>query len=163
MEKHINENFSQFQFETQASLGIGMSFTAKEFLAAQKIRSYAMRQIETLFREEVDVIVSPATSSIAPKIQKDALAFGESDPEQTARLMNYIIHGNITGIPAIVFPCGYDDDKGLPISLQVQAPHWREDLLFRIAKVSESLLPNGWLKPPTYVDILGDALDTNKA
>jgi len=162
MEKHVNENFSQFQFETQASLGIGMSFTAKEFLAAQKIRSYAMRQIETLFREEVDVIVSPATSSIAPKIQKDALAFGESDFGQTARLMHYIIHGNVTGIPAIVFPCGYDDDKGLPISLQVQAPHWREDLLFRIAKVSESLLPNGWLKPPTYVDILGAALDIDK-
>ena len=70
-----------------------------------------MQQIETMFRKEVDVIVSPATSSIAPKIQKDVLAFGESDFEQTARLMNYIIHGNITGIPAIVFPCGYDDDN----------------------------------------------------
>ena len=161
MDTHIQEHFTELQLETQASLSIGLAFTGKEFLAAQKIRAYAMRQIESIFREEVDVIVSPATSSIAPMIQKDAVTYGESDIEQTTRLMKYIIHGNMTGIPGIVFPCGYDDVSCLPISLQVQAAHWREDLLFKIARALESLLPNGWLKPSTYVDILGTALEVD--
>jgi len=153
-------NQSDFQGETQASLAFGGSFNAKEFLAAQKIRAYAMRQVEELFHNKVDIIVSPATASIAPEIKADTLTHGESNMEGTAYLMRYIIHGNMTGIPGIVFPVGYDVDTGLPISVQVQAAHWREDLLLRVARVAEGLLPKGWSKPSTYIDVLGSVENT---
>ena len=71
------------------------------------------------------------------------------------RSSNDVIHGNLTGIPAIVFPIGYDDETSLPISLQIQAAHWREDLLLNVAKESEGILKNGIEKPTVFVDILG--------
>lgn len=112
-----------------------------------------MDHIETLFRDQIDVLLSPATAQVAPEIQSDVLAYGESNLNQTANLMKYIVHGNFTGIPGLVFPIGYDE-QGLPIALQLQAAHWREDLLFYMAKIGEQgLLPQGWNKPEGYHDV----------
>ena len=111
-----------------------------------------------LFKDKMDVLLSPATAMIAPKIEKDTLSHGESNLNQTAALMKYMLMGNMTGIPGIVFPIEYDNDgdvgeaTGLPISILLQASHWREDLLFRLARVgSEGLLPNGLKKPTGYI------------
>lgn len=71
--------------------------------------------------------------------------------------MRYVIHGNFTGIPAMVFPISYDDETGLPISLQIQSAHWREDLLFHVAQESQCILKGGIAKPAMFVDILGES------
>ncbi|GFH51217.1 hypothetical protein CTEN210_07693 [Chaetoceros tenuissimus] len=155
LEPYMRKHMNKFQLESQVSLLIGKTFTAREFLAAQRVRSFAMKHIEKLFRDEVDIILSPATAITAPKIEKDSLAVGEYDPIQTSKLMKFIIHGNMTGIPAIIFPCDYDK-KGLPISLQAQAGHWNEDLLLRFAHEGRRLLPRGMKKPVHYVDVLGN-------
>ena len=56
----------------------------------------------------------------------------------------------------LLSPVAYDDDTALPISLQIQAAHWREDLLFHVTKESQDILRrhNGVAKPALYVDIL---------
>ncbi len=158
MEEHVNKRLSSFQPETQVMLKFANNFTNKEFFAAQRVRGYAMKHIEELFRNEIDVILSPATASIAPKMKDDVRLYGELNLKQTADLMRFIIHGNLTGIPGIVFPIGYDCSSSLPISLQIQGPHWREDLLFRVAKIGQELLPNGILKPETYVNTLEESI-----
>ena len=38
---------------------------------------------------------------------------------------------NYTGFPAIAFPCG--KSNGLPLSIQLVAPHFRDDLLIKVA------------------------------
>jgi len=148
MENYYNSShFYALSPETRVSLTIGKSWTASEFLASQKIRSFAMHHIEEMFKNKVDVILSPATPCVAPLFKKDAMRCGESNLAQTSALMRYVIHGNLTGIPAIVFPIGYDVETSLPISLQIQAAHWREDLLLHVAKQSEDILKNGIEKP----------------
>ena len=114
-----------------------------------------MQQIEDLFRNKVDVILSPATPCCAPLFEKSARPRGESNLAQTTALMKYVIHGNLCGIPAIVFPIAYDEETSLPISLQLQAAHWREDLLFRVADASRGVLKDGIAKPELFIDILG--------
>ena len=162
MESYYNSShFYALSPETRVSLTIGKSWTASEFLAAQKIRSYAMHHVEELFKNKVDVILSPATPCVAPLFKKDVIKCGESNLAQTSALMRYVIHGNLTGIPAIVCPIGYDDETNLPISLQIQAAHWREDLLLHVAKESEGILKNGIEEPATYVDILGEGHGAN--
>jgi len=158
MEEHLKDYSKDLAGETICALSYGRSFTGREFLAAQKIRKFAMSQVEDLFRnDKVDIILSPATPCPAPKIKEEILTLvsGELDSIQTTTLMRYVIHGNMTGIPGIVFPIDYDKETGLPISLLIQAAHWREDILFRIAKEAESLLPMGWNKPTSFVDVLG--------
>ena len=155
VEKHYQSNrFYEISPESRVSLAIGKSWTSSEFLAAQKIRSFAMTHIEDLFQNKVDVIISPGTPCCAPVITDDVKVCGESNLSQTGALMRYVIHGNFTGIPAIVFPIAYDDETSLPISLQVQAAHWREDLLLHVAKYSQDLLINGIAKPSKYINVL---------
>ena len=114
-----------------------------------------MHQIEDLFKNKVDVILSPATPCCAPQFKEEVKSHGETNLVQTCTLMKYVIHGNLTGVPAIVFPIAYDEETSLPISLQIQAAHWREDLLFRVARESHGILKEGIAKPTIYADILG--------
>lgn len=160
MDRHYHSsNFNRMCPETRVSLAIGKSWSSTEFLAAQKVRTYAMKHIEDLFHKKVDIIVSPATPCCAPVLKKDALSHGESNLAETGTLMRYVIHGNFTGIPAIVFPIDYDDETSLPISLQLQAAHWREDMLFHVASKSQGILKSGIAKPSIYVDVLGNSND----
>lgn len=152
---NIRNKIGLFQPETQSMLSFANNFTNQEFLAAQRVRGYAMRHVEELFRDKVDIIVSPATACTAPEMKDDTKHYGELNAHQTLNLMKYIVHGNFTGIPGIVFPISYDKSTKLPISLQLQGPHWREDLLFRVAMVAEGVLANGISKPSKYVDTLG--------
>jgi Asp-tRNA(Asn)/Glu-tRNA(Gln) amidotransferase A subunit family amidase len=155
MEQHYHSpHFDEMCPETRVSLALGKSWSGSEFLAAQKVRSFAMKHVEDLFQNKVDVIVSPGTPCCAPILKADALSNGESNLSETGALMRYMIHGNFTGLPAIVFPIAYDDETSLPISLQVQAAHWREDLLFRVAEKSQNILTNGVRKPTMYVNVL---------
>ena len=155
IEKHYRcDQFYEMSPEIRVSLAIGKSWTSSEFLAAQKIRSFAMSHIEDIFQNKVDVIISPGTPCCAPVLKDDAKFCGESNLAQTGALMRYVIHGNFTGIPAIVFPIAYDDDTSLPISLQVQAAHWREDLLLHVANHSQEILMNGMAKPSVYINVL---------
>ena len=47
---------------------------------------------------------------------------------------------NIYGNPAIALPAGLASD-GLPVSLQVLAPHFREDLLLDVGLIWERMHP----------------------
>ena len=161
MERHYKDHINELSPETRVSLAIGKSWSSTEFLAAQKVRSYAMQQVEDLFENKVDILLSPATPCCAPILRDDALSHGESNLAETSALMRYMIHGNLTGIPALVFPIAYDDETSLPISLQIQAAHWREDLLFHVAGESKGILKNGIAKPTIYVDILGGGDDND--
>lgn len=148
---YFKENVNNYSGEMQCTLALAGSLTSLDYLAAQKVRSLAMKKIEDLFKTQMDVWISPATAILAPKIQPDVLAEGESNLSQTTALMKYMIHGNFTGIPGISFPVDYDDETGLPIAIQLQAAHWREDLLFRLAKVGQNLLSNGFKRPSGYI------------
>ena len=149
-----SDQFDEMCPETRFSLSIGKSWSSSEFLAAQKVRAFAMQHIEDLFKNKVDVIVSPATPCIAPVLKDDALSCGESNLSETSALMRYMIHGNFTGIPGIVFPIAFDTETFLPISIQVSSSHWREDLLLRVAADSQGILKNGVAKPSIYVNVL---------
>ena len=157
MERYYSSpHFNQMSPETRVNLAIGRSWSSAEFLAAQKVRSFAMNHIEDLFQNKIDVIVSPATPCCAPIFKFDAFCHGESNLSETGALMRYMLFGNFTGIPAIVFPIAYDDETALPISLQIQAAHWREDLLLYMADKSQEILESGVAKPSIYVNVLGD-------
>ena len=50
--------------------------------------------------------------------------------------MRYAFPANLTGLPAISFPVGYDP-AGLPIGMQAMGRHWEEATLLRIARAAE--------------------------
>ncbi|CAJ1966505.1 unnamed protein product [Cylindrotheca closterium] len=155
--KYCHEHMNKFTPESRIGITLGQSFSSCEFLAAQKVRRYAMHTLEEAF-SQVDVILSPATGCTAPEVPKSVEKYGQSNLSQTANLMRYVYHGNLCGIPGVAVPVGYSEKnkasgiKELPISLLIQARHWEEDTILKVARCCESNVSHK--KPKVYYDIL---------
>jgi aspartyl-tRNA(Asn)/glutamyl-tRNA(Gln) amidotransferase subunit A len=95
---------------------------------AQKVRTLIKGDFETAF-EQVDLIACPSAPTTAFEIgahKGDPLAMYLEDV--------FTLPASLAGVPGISFPVGFDG-KGLPIGMQLIAPHFREDVLFRATHV----------------------------
>ena len=92
----------------------------------------ARHQIKSAFQHQaqtIDVWLMPTTPTTAFRIgekTKDPVAMYQSDV--------FTVSANLAGLPAMNVPAGCDDD-GLPLGIQLMAPWWREDSLFRTAQI----------------------------
>ncbi len=93
---------------------------------AQKVRTLIRGDFERAF-EQVDVIAAPVAPTTAFKI-------GEHRDDPLAMYLEdvFTLPANLAGVPGLAFPVGFDS-QGLPVGMQLMGPHFREDLLFRIA------------------------------
>jgi hypothetical protein len=64
--------------------------------------------------------------------------------------MCFAFSGNLSGLPAISFPLGYDENK-MPAVMQAMRRHWGEHILLRIAYSVEQ--PMDRKKPDLYFSI----------
>jgi aspartyl-tRNA(Asn)/glutamyl-tRNA(Gln) amidotransferase subunit A len=78
--------------------------------------------------DEVDIVVTPTSPSPAWKIGEKI-----NDPLQMYLEDIFTVPANLAGLPAISIPSG-TTKAGLPLGLQITAPHFREDLLFSFGK-----------------------------
>ena len=83
--------------------------------------------------QECDVIISPVTPTPAWPLGS------KSDPLSMYLTDILTIPTNLAGLPGMSLPCGFSHN-GLPIGLQLQAGHFREDLLLRAAATIEERL-----------------------
>ena len=89
--------------------------------------------------EKADVIITPTTGIPAPPIPEKALPHGDSDLSTLIEIMRFVTPGNLTGLPTISFPVGYNE-KNLPIGMQAIGKAWDEETLFRMALASEQFV-----------------------
>lgn len=123
---------NQFGPLTRANLLLARSINALEFMSALKARDYIMKVFDGIF-SDVDVIITPTTAMVAPEIEE----IPTSDLASVGKIMKYAFLGNIAGIPAITLPVGYTKNS-LPVGIQFMADHWREDILYRVARICEA-------------------------
>lgn len=97
---------------------------------ATKVRQLIKKEYEKVF-EEVDVLMGPVSS-------EGAFLFGSKTEDPLAMYLAdaLTVPVNIAGVPAISVPCGMTTNN-LPVGLQIIAPHFREDLMFRAAAAYE--------------------------
>lgn len=100
------------------------------YLRASRVRALIRRDFEKVF-EKVDLVVCPTSPTTAFKI-------GERIEDPLTMYMSDVltVPASLAGLPAINVPVAIDG-KGLPIGLQIIAPPFREDLIFRLAKAVE--------------------------
>ncbi|KAH9605457.1 hypothetical protein KSS87_008328 [Heliosperma pusillum] len=135
---HCEEgNCSKLTYDTRTNLALFRSFSATDYVAAQRFRRRIMYYHMELFKK-VDIIVTPTTGMTAPVITPSALEFGESNLQVSGYLMRFVVAANLLGLPAISIPIGYDKD-GLPIGLQLLGRPWSEATIVRVAHVIEIL------------------------
>jgi aspartyl-tRNA(Asn)/glutamyl-tRNA(Gln) amidotransferase subunit A len=100
------------------------------YLKAQKARTVILDDFSRAFRE-VSLIAAPVSPRPAWKI-------GElmDDPLQMYLADAYTVPVSLAGLSAASVPCGVTGD-GLPVGMQIVAPHFREEDIFRAARVVE--------------------------
>jgi aspartyl-tRNA(Asn)/glutamyl-tRNA(Gln) amidotransferase subunit A len=111
------------------------------YLKALKVRTLIMRDFLKAF-EECDVILSPTTPTPAFEIGQKT-----DNPLEMYLADVYNCAANLAGIPAISIPCGFSTG-GLPIGLQLAAPHFAEDRLLAIAHRYQGSTDFHARKPP---------------
>ena len=125
-------------YETRGWLTPSVALAGPELTAllerADAIRAAFRRW---LANANVDAIVCAA-------MPQAAIRHGESTAEWFGDTYSDV--HNLTGVPAVVVRGGATDD-GLPIGVQLLAPHWREDLALAAARVVEAA-SGGWRRPP---------------
>jgi aspartyl-tRNA(Asn)/glutamyl-tRNA(Gln) amidotransferase subunit A len=95
---------------------------------AQKVRTLIKHDFDEAFRQ-VNLIACP----VAPTTAFGIGAHGD-DPLAMYLEDVFTLPANLAGIPGLAFPVGFDSD-GLPIGMQLMAPHLHEADLFRAAHV----------------------------
>ena len=123
-----------YQPETLRRILTGADVSATEYINLRRELEQDRRKICDVFAE-VDVLVTPTMPMPAPTIAElranpDALRPAE------LKLLRNTRPFNVWGLPAISVPCGFTND-GLPIGVQIAGPHWREELVLRLAHAYE--------------------------
>ena len=110
-------------------IDLGLTRTGPEYALARRTRD----ELRRTYAEALagwDAIVLPTTPITAPSREgQDAVA-------AAATLTAYTSAFNLTGLPAMSLPCGFDR-SGLPIGLQLVGRPWGEARLLRVARAYE--------------------------
>jgi aspartyl-tRNA(Asn)/glutamyl-tRNA(Gln) amidotransferase subunit A len=87
-------------------------------------------QVRTLIADDFRAAFSLCDIIAGPTTPVTAFGLDEmvDDPLSIYLLDIYTIPANLAGLPALSIPCGFDS-RGLPVGMQLMAPHFREDLL----------------------------------
>jgi aspartyl-tRNA(Asn)/glutamyl-tRNA(Gln) amidotransferase subunit A len=123
-----------YEPETVRRIRSGERVSAAEYMERRRELDEARRSIGQVFAE-VDLLVTPTMPMPAPAIA-DLKANPEALRPAELKLLRNTRPFNVWGLPAISLPCGFTQ-SGLPIGLQIAGPHWREDLVLRLAHAYE--------------------------
>ena len=132
--ENVAKNSELYLPETLRRIRTGEKVTAAEYIQLRRELEEARRRIRQVFAE-VDLLVTPTTPIPAPAIAELKASPDALRPAELTLLRNTRPF-NVWGLPAISVPCGFTQ-SGLPIGLQIAGPHWREDLVIRLAHAYE--------------------------
>ena len=141
---------------TRVAFEMARGMSAVAFVKAQRARALVVRDFEWAW-DNVDVIVTPTTAMTAPPYPRDARGGGELDEDKINRSVTFTFAQNLSGMPAVSVPCGYDA-AGMPVGLQIIAPHGEDLRALAVAAAVEHVTarhkPKVWCSPlyscPSY-------------
>jgi aspartyl-tRNA(Asn)/glutamyl-tRNA(Gln) amidotransferase subunit A len=128
--KFLEDSSSLYQPDTLRRVRSGEKTNVADYIQKRRELERFRHAAATIYRE-VDVIVTPSTPILPPRI-----AELEKDPKELRRKETLLLRNarpfNILGVPAISLPCGFSDE-GLPIGLQLSGRPGEEALLLAVA------------------------------
>jgi aspartyl-tRNA(Asn)/glutamyl-tRNA(Gln) amidotransferase subunit A len=115
---------------------MGRLVTGPDYLLAEQYRSLLMQAYCKVF-ETVDVVIGPTTPITAWKRGEWNVQVAGQAESVLAAYWRFTYPYNLTGLPAMSVPCGFDRD-GLPVGLQIAARPFDEATVLRIGHAYES-------------------------
>lgn len=102
------------------------------YLQAQRVRTLIAQDFARAF-EQCDVIAGPAVPSTAFKIGEKV-----DDPLAMYNFDLFTLPLNLAGLPGMSVPAGTASDTGLPVGLQLIAPAFADDRIYRVGAAFEA-------------------------
>jgi aspartyl-tRNA(Asn)/glutamyl-tRNA(Gln) amidotransferase subunit A len=106
------------------------------------------RQMRRLFRDEVDLVLTPTAVATAPPIE------GAEMIATTAKLTRFTYPWSLAHMPAVSLPCGFADN-GMPVGVQLGADQWQEPLLLRASVAYQAVTDFHRRRPAALVPAAG--------
>lgn len=107
-------------------LELGDQVLAKDYLLAQRYRSHLGRSLAACF-DQVDLLAMPTLPTTATPFGTTSVDIGGQPDSLFGALLRNCEPFNLTGLPALTVPCGFD--LGLPVGLQIVGPAFAEGLV----------------------------------
>ncbi len=102
------------------------------YLQAQRVRTLIAQDFAKAY-EQCDVLVSPTTPTTAFKLGEKV-----SDPLAMYNFDLCTLPLNLAGLSGMSLPAGLSPDTGLPVGLQIMAPAFADDRLYRVGAAFEA-------------------------
>ncbi|QGU04393.1 Asp-tRNA(Asn)/Glu-tRNA(Gln) amidotransferase subunit GatA [Corynebacterium comes] len=102
------------------------------YLQAQRVRTLIAQDFARAF-EKVDVLVTPTTPSTAFKLGEKV-----ADPVEMYNFDLCTLPLNLAGLCGMSVPAGFAEDSGMPVGLQIMAPAFADDRLYRVGAAFEA-------------------------
>ena len=136
-EKRLKGSADLFDPLVRERLEAGAFYSATDYIKALRVRTLLKAEMRRIF-QTCDVLMLPAGNA-APKLAEEIV---ETDvppnPPPPARPDSFNL-ANVTGIPAIVLPCGFTAGPPvLPLGIQFCAKPFDEATLFRVGHAYQS-------------------------
>ncbi|MEO5894145.1 MAG: amidase [Vicinamibacterales bacterium] len=132
-EKRLRDTPELFDPLVRERLEVARFYTATDYIKAQRLRSVLMQEVADALTL-CDLIAVPAYPRLPARQESRETAGSDvkpGPPPQGYRVSNSYI-ANMTGIPALVLPCGFSSGAPtLPIALQLYGRPFDEATLFR--------------------------------
>ncbi len=129
----LAETPEKYAPQLRARLASGGLYLADEYVSAQRARQILKQDVAELLKD-VDLLVTPTAAKTAP-------GFDTAYAEAMRRGPSYTGLFNMTGLPALSVPCGFDE-TGMPIGLQIAGRPFAEATVLRAGHAYEQAA--GW-------------------
>jgi aspartyl-tRNA(Asn)/glutamyl-tRNA(Gln) amidotransferase subunit A len=119
-----------FGADVRERLEYGRSLSSTDYSLARRKQAEGRRWMDDFFKV-YDLLMLPTTPITAPLIE------GTDAITQARQLTRFTAPFNLTGLPALSIPCGFDSN-GLPIGLQLVSGSWKEASVLRAGQSIET-------------------------
>jgi len=134
----------------RALLVAGLMMEPEHYFKALQARRAIADALRRAFVENgLDALLTPTLPATAAPNNADDFWFGDSAEPVTLAYVRTTGPFNLSGLPALSVPAGFDRD-GLPVGLQIAAAPFDEETALRVGASFESVAGVSSRQPPTY-------------
>ena len=149
-EQRLRDSPEQFDPLVRERLLTARFYPAIDYIKAQRLRTILQNEVEGAF-SSCDVIAVPAYPALTARLETPEQARTDvraTDNKPAYRASNSYI-ANMTGIPALVLPCGFSSGPpSLPIGLQLYGRLFDEPTLLRVGRAYQQATDWHTRRPP---------------
>jgi aspartyl-tRNA(Asn)/glutamyl-tRNA(Gln) amidotransferase subunit A len=142
---------------TRVMLELGELVLGAQYVTAQRARAMLRDRVRTAFAmHRLDALIGPTLPATTMPVEQLSVDLAGDGETALSAFLHHCFMGNVLGIPALSFPCGFSS-AGLPIGFQAYGRPFEESTVLRIAHAYEQVTDWHTRRPQPHLTETGVA------